>query len=142
MFKIGRTKQNKPCVIIEPYKYRRDKILATKEITWRCMGSSCNASIRTNASSTVILLHKNSHSGHHPPSSLASSSEERAGSPEVQSFLSQNLVAIEKSVQTPPMSRLTNHVNDLSTTTSRTSPSRLSQSLDSGGGLDSPEDVM
>jgi hypothetical protein len=70
MFEIGRTKQNKPCIIINPNKYRKDKVLANKDITWRCMGTGCNASVRTDASASTILQHRDTHTGEHSPTAL------------------------------------------------------------------------
>jgi hypothetical protein len=70
MFQIGLTKQNKPCIILDRYKYRKDKVLTNRDISWRCMGPSCKASLRTNSEISNILLHKSVHTGIHPPSTV------------------------------------------------------------------------
>jgi hypothetical protein len=74
MIELGRTKQNKPCIIIDKHKFRKDRVLASGDISWRCLGTACNASVRTDSKIGDILSIKSNHTGLHPPSTLADAS--------------------------------------------------------------------
>lgn len=65
-FEVDKTSRGNPCIIIKPYKYRKTRELANKEITWRCLGKTCSASARTNSAVTELVFHKDEHTGDHP----------------------------------------------------------------------------
>jgi hypothetical protein len=51
------TNMGKECLIVDGYTFRRDSILKSGEISWRCSlnRQKCKAKIRTDADSTRIL---------------------------------------------------------------------------------------
>lgn len=63
---LDKTKQGKPSIVLDRYKYRLERILVNGETSWRCLGKDCQASIRTNADHTEVVGRKNQHSGRHP----------------------------------------------------------------------------
>ncbi|KAG8304978.1 hypothetical protein J6590_081090 [Homalodisca vitripennis] len=63
---IEHTKTGKPCVVFNNYKYRQNRILKTGEVSWRCLGNNCGASIRTNANTTRVTMFNQKHSEQHP----------------------------------------------------------------------------
>ncbi|KAG8293187.1 hypothetical protein J6590_023346 [Homalodisca vitripennis] len=56
----------KPCLVIGSYKYRESHVLAIGDVAWRCLGSTCKVSVKTNTDRTSILVHKDVHTGRHP----------------------------------------------------------------------------
>ena len=51
------TNMGKECLIVDGYTFRRDSILKSGEISWRCSlnRQKCKAKIRTDADSTIIV---------------------------------------------------------------------------------------
>ncbi|KAG8304735.1 hypothetical protein J6590_086793 [Homalodisca vitripennis] len=41
-------------------------VLASGDVAWRCLGSTCKASVKTNTDRISILVHKDFHTGRHP----------------------------------------------------------------------------
>jgi hypothetical protein len=56
-FVKAQTNMGKECMIVDGYTFRRDSILKSGEISWRCSlnRQKCQAKIRTDADSTRIL---------------------------------------------------------------------------------------
>ncbi|KAG8250329.1 hypothetical protein J6590_103908 [Homalodisca vitripennis] len=47
-------------------KYRQQRILKNGELSWRCLGRNCGASIKTDADITRVTVYNDKHSGDHP----------------------------------------------------------------------------
>ena len=62
------TNMGKECLIVDGYTFRRDSILKSGEISWRCSlnRQKCKAKIRTDADSTTIFAETLDHK--HPES--------------------------------------------------------------------------
>jgi hypothetical protein len=58
------TKRGRPGIMYKGFKYRRDRVLGSGRIAWRCLFKSCSTTIRTNAEvNRVISVHgEHSHS--------------------------------------------------------------------------------
>lgn len=66
-FIIEYTKNGKPNIVFLNHKYRESYSSAKSgEITWRCLGSKCRASVKTDENKTNIVSTNNKHSGPHP----------------------------------------------------------------------------
>jgi hypothetical protein len=66
-FKIESTKAGKNNIVFNNHKFREHyKLKTSKEITWRCLGRHCSASIRTDELKTIITSANEKHSGPHP----------------------------------------------------------------------------
>lgn len=66
-FLIETTKAGKSTILFNNYKYREHyKLKTSDEISWRCLGRNCGASIRTNVQKTMIISKNEKHSGPHP----------------------------------------------------------------------------
>ncbi|KAG8316081.1 hypothetical protein J6590_058826 [Homalodisca vitripennis] len=63
---IEKTKNGNPCIICNNIKYRQQRILKNGEISWRCLGRNCGASIKTDSGMTSVLVCNQKHSGVHP----------------------------------------------------------------------------
>ncbi|KAG8281274.1 hypothetical protein J6590_062191 [Homalodisca vitripennis] len=66
MFKIEKTWTGKPCIIFNDIKYRHHRVLKSGETSWRCLGRSCGASIKTDVTQTVVTVCNQTHTGEHP----------------------------------------------------------------------------
>ncbi|KAG8262001.1 hypothetical protein J6590_061739 [Homalodisca vitripennis] len=66
MFTIERSSSGKLSVVIGCYKYRESHVLASGDVAWRCLGSTCKVSVKINTDRTSILVHKDVHTGRHP----------------------------------------------------------------------------
>ncbi|KAG8309683.1 hypothetical protein J6590_078715 [Homalodisca vitripennis] len=66
MFKIEKTRTGKPCVIFNDIKYRHHRVLKSGETSWRCLGRSRGASIKTDVTKTVVTVCNQTHTGEHP----------------------------------------------------------------------------
>ncbi|KAG8278360.1 hypothetical protein J6590_021259 [Homalodisca vitripennis] len=62
-FTVEKTKTGKPCIL---FKYRQQRIIKNGEVSWRCLGKSCGASIKTDAGMTKVITYNQKHSGEHP----------------------------------------------------------------------------
>ncbi|KAG8330721.1 hypothetical protein J6590_056547 [Homalodisca vitripennis] len=56
----------KPCIIFNDIKYRHHRVLKSGETSWRCLGRSCGASIKTDVTQTVVTVCNQTHTGEHP----------------------------------------------------------------------------
>ncbi|KAG8246096.1 hypothetical protein J6590_094447, partial [Homalodisca vitripennis] len=65
-FTVDKTKTGKPCILFNGTKYRQQRILKNVEVSWRCQGKSCGASIKTDAGMTQVITSNQKHSGVHP----------------------------------------------------------------------------
>ncbi|KAG8259959.1 hypothetical protein J6590_107969, partial [Homalodisca vitripennis] len=65
-FAIEKTKSGKPCIIFNNVKYRQQRILKNKDVSWRCLGKRCGASIKTDANMTQVTVCNQKHTGEHP----------------------------------------------------------------------------
>uniref|UniRef100_A0A1B6EZX8 FLYWCH-type domain-containing protein n=1 Tax=Cuerna arida TaxID=1464854 RepID=A0A1B6EZX8_9HEMI len=66
-FIIESTKSEKSTIGYLSHKYRESYIaVKTGDITWRCLGSKCRATVKTDNNRTRILACNNKHSGPHP----------------------------------------------------------------------------
>lgn len=79
-FNVQLTKNGKPHIIFDNHKFRESYVSKGGDITWRCLGKSCNASIKTDADRTNIISSCNKHSGPHPVT-IRSLSSPRTQSP-------------------------------------------------------------
>ncbi|KAG8250664.1 hypothetical protein J6590_096851, partial [Homalodisca vitripennis] len=66
MFKIEKTRTGKPCIIFNGIKYRHHRVLKNGETSWRCLGRSCGASIKTDVNQTLVTAGNQTHTGEHP----------------------------------------------------------------------------
>ncbi|KAG8262997.1 hypothetical protein J6590_042799 [Homalodisca vitripennis] len=66
MFKIEQTKTGKPCIVFNNVKYRQHRTLKSGELSWRYLGKSCVASIKTDENITRVMVCNSKHSGVHP----------------------------------------------------------------------------
>ncbi|KAG8329559.1 hypothetical protein J6590_083934 [Homalodisca vitripennis] len=81
-FTLENNRNGKDFIIIDIYKYREQRTYANGDINWRCLGRSCNASIRTDASkSKIITVLNDKHSGDHPTTMRSLSKAAGAPSP-------------------------------------------------------------
>jgi len=46
-------------LICDGFRYRVDKVLKSKQISWRCTTKSCSARVRTDENGSMIVQHKN-----------------------------------------------------------------------------------
>jgi hypothetical protein len=53
--KLSSTSRGNPCLTFNSMPYRRDRILKSGIISWRCMTKGCPVSMKTNAVKTVVL---------------------------------------------------------------------------------------
>ncbi|KAG8266405.1 hypothetical protein J6590_075589 [Homalodisca vitripennis] len=65
-FKIEHTTKGKPCILYDDHKYRHFRVLKNGDVSWRCLGKTCNASIRSDAEVTVVSVTNDKHTGQHP----------------------------------------------------------------------------
>ncbi|KAG8335193.1 hypothetical protein J6590_074318 [Homalodisca vitripennis] len=65
-FTVAKTKTGKPCIIFDDVKYRQHRVLENREVSWRCLGKNCGASIKTGASLTRVVACNQNNSGEHP----------------------------------------------------------------------------
>ncbi|KAG8319857.1 hypothetical protein J6590_082667 [Homalodisca vitripennis] len=65
-FTIETTKTGKPCILFENVKYRQHRVLKSDDVSWRCLGKNCGASIKTDANKTTVTVCNQKHSGEHP----------------------------------------------------------------------------
>lgn len=65
-FTIEKSKSGKPCIIFDNYKFREGYAARCGDITWRCLGKTCNATIKTDAEKKTIICTSIKHTGHHP----------------------------------------------------------------------------
>lgn len=84
------TKNGKPHILYRNNKYRQSYTTKNGEVVWRCLGSSCKATLKTDTEKNQIIACKNTHTGSHPtalrsprPSStpVASTAAERVATP-------------------------------------------------------------
>ncbi|KAG8301597.1 hypothetical protein J6590_049750 [Homalodisca vitripennis] len=66
MFKIEKTRTGKPCIIFNGIKYRHYRVLKNGETSWRCLGRSCGASIKTDVNQILVTAGDQTHTGEHP----------------------------------------------------------------------------
>ncbi|KAG8277276.1 hypothetical protein J6590_046019 [Homalodisca vitripennis] len=66
LFSVDKTKTGKPCILFNGTKYRQQRILKNGDVSWRCLGKSCGASIKTDAGITQVITCNQKHSGVHP----------------------------------------------------------------------------
>lgn len=68
MFKINqiKTAKGRDGIEINSFRYRKDKVLVTGDISWRCTNSKCPASLKTNKTLTSIKSKPTDHN-HDPP---------------------------------------------------------------------------
>lgn len=65
-FILEAVKNGKDVILFDNYKYRESYPLKSGYIVWRCLGKTCNASIKTNSEKTTIYSTNNKHTGQHP----------------------------------------------------------------------------
>lgn len=65
-FKVEQTAQGKPCIVLNGIKYRQCRTLKSGEITWRCLGRTCGAAIRSDAKVSTVSVTNAKHTGNHP----------------------------------------------------------------------------
>jgi len=65
-FQIEKTKAGKPCIVFNNAKYRQHRTLQSGHISWRCLGRTCGASLKTDPGMTAVVACNNKHSGEHP----------------------------------------------------------------------------
>lgn len=65
-FTIQPSHKGKPHIIYEYYKFRESYLTKTGDVTWLCLGRTCNATIKTDAEKSYILSANSKHSGSHP----------------------------------------------------------------------------
>ncbi|KAG8271152.1 hypothetical protein J6590_069038 [Homalodisca vitripennis] len=81
MFKIEQTKTVKPCIVFNNVKYRQHRTLKSGELSWRCLGKSCGASIKTDENITRVT-HRNTRAVATTPSTAPPGpNTPRSGSP-------------------------------------------------------------
>lgn len=80
---IEYTRNGKPNIIFNNYKYRESYPLKGGEIVWRCLGRTCNATVKTDPDKTTVIIGNGKHSGPHPVTmrSLTSPSTPRTTTP-------------------------------------------------------------
>ncbi|KAG8240629.1 hypothetical protein J6590_105005, partial [Homalodisca vitripennis] len=65
-FKIEQTKTGRPCIVFNNFKYRQQRTLKNGDVSWRCLGKSCGATIKTDPDTTTVTVCNTKHSGAHP----------------------------------------------------------------------------
>jgi len=66
-FTVAKSKTGKPNILFNNYKYRESYTLKTTgEITWRCLGQTCKATLKTDSNKTKLSIVNNKHTGRHP----------------------------------------------------------------------------
>lgn len=60
------SKTGKTCIVFNDYKFREGYSAKCGDITWRCLGKTCNATFKTDAEKKKILSTSIKHTGHHP----------------------------------------------------------------------------
>ncbi|KAG8316853.1 hypothetical protein J6590_040108 [Homalodisca vitripennis] len=65
-FTIEKTKSGKPCVIYNDQKFRHHRILKNGDVSWRCLGKNCGATIKTDPNFKNLTVGNDKHTGPHP----------------------------------------------------------------------------
>ncbi|KAG8315035.1 hypothetical protein J6590_079196 [Homalodisca vitripennis] len=68
-FSLEKTKTGKPCILYNDNKYRQYRILKNGQISWRCLGRNCGASLKTDPDIKSVIVSGRRHTGPHPPAS-------------------------------------------------------------------------
>jgi len=58
---LTETNKGAKSLICDGFRYRVDKVLKSKEISWRCTAKSCSARVRTDENGSMIVQQKNTH---------------------------------------------------------------------------------
>lgn len=61
-----KTAKGKDGIEINDFRYRKDKVLVSGEISWRCPNRNCSASLKTNSAVTIVKQKPSEHN-HSPP---------------------------------------------------------------------------
>ncbi|KAG8329374.1 hypothetical protein J6590_087921 [Homalodisca vitripennis] len=59
-------KKGRSTLLYDNNKFRESYVLKSGEIIWRCLGRSCKAIVRTDASRTAVTVSNGKHTGPHP----------------------------------------------------------------------------
>ncbi|KAG8286034.1 hypothetical protein J6590_069444 [Homalodisca vitripennis] len=78
---IELTKNSKPHIIHNYYKYRKSYTLKSGETIWRCLGRSCGATLKTDVNRESIVSSNEKHSGPHPSTMRSLMSSHMSSSP-------------------------------------------------------------
>ncbi|CAH0388815.1 unnamed protein product [Bemisia tabaci] len=54
-FEKGVTLRGVPYIIIDSFKYRKQRVMADKTVSWRCVFKQCGATVRSDAAGTALL---------------------------------------------------------------------------------------
>lgn len=65
-FSIEITKTGKPHILYKNYKYRLSYKVRNGDHIWRCLGSACKATVRTDECKKTLLATNDKHAGPHP----------------------------------------------------------------------------
>lgn len=65
-FTLEETKNGRDIILFNNYKYRKGHSVKSGDITWKCLGRVCKATIKTNREKTTILFSNDTHTGAHP----------------------------------------------------------------------------
>ncbi|KAG8241680.1 hypothetical protein J6590_081790 [Homalodisca vitripennis] len=62
---VEHSKNGKPLILVNNYKYRESHCLKNGDRAWRCLGGKCGATVRTNADATLLVSSGGKHQGPH-----------------------------------------------------------------------------
>lgn len=65
-FTIEPSKTGKPHILYKKYKFRKSYSVKSGDIIWRCLGTGCGATIKTDGEASAIKESNEKHSGQHP----------------------------------------------------------------------------
>lgn len=80
-FQLEQTTKGKPCILYNGHKYRHFRLFKNGDVSWRCLGKTCNAAIRSDSEVTVVSVTNSQHTGPHPITLRRLSSVSSAASP-------------------------------------------------------------
>lgn len=103
--------KGKDGIEVNKYRYRKERILMTGEISWRCTNRNCSASLKTNQALTSVKSKPFAHN-HDPPDM------DTPSTPSVSKTLTPTLLTT--SIQTPTLQSLSFQTPSYSTTDSNT----------------------
>ncbi|KAG8319674.1 hypothetical protein J6590_086594, partial [Homalodisca vitripennis] len=63
---VDQSKNGKPLILYNKYKFRESHCLKNGDRAWRCLGGKCGATVRTDAHATLIVSSSGKHHGPHP----------------------------------------------------------------------------
>lgn len=77
-FSLDIAKNGKNYILFENYKFREGYVVKSGDITWRCLGKTCNATLKTDETKKRIISANTKHSGAHPVTMRSLSSPARS----------------------------------------------------------------